>query len=209
MGTQKSVLSNVAKQNPSLHLAVRQFYKLHNQTSANLIVKLAREAIKPLNGESKHVLKALRKLFVSKDYLGHMASLYEIEATKHDKVSNNDIAAQLYVRAASETSNLNITVPFYSRAFCCFIYAEKPLDAIKVAKILMAKEITQGMVLLYYTAGKISEAMGQIDDAREFYSFANEGDYQMVLRAQEAAKRLESKSVFYDYDSRFANKDTD
>jgi len=203
------VLEKFAQKNPILLASAKSFLINPDNLLADKIVKSVKEAIAPLNGESKTVLGAIRRLFVSKNYTAHVAALYEIESTKHDKVENNDIAAQLYMKAAKETTHLFIKVNCYSRAFYCFISANKPDDALKAAKMLNDHHFTQGLATLYLEAAKLSEATGNISLAKDFYSTATEGDYYSVVEANVALNRLTPKVEFYANDSRFTNKDID
>ena len=183
-------LRRVANENPGLAKAVDAFRKGPSNRLADDIIRLAKAALKPLNGESKVVIPVLRRLFVGRNYLAHMAALYEIEATKYDELQNSAIASQLYMEAAKYTSEMNTKIECFSRAFYTSLSAKNIPNALDAALQLRIIGAAQGMATLYYDAGKMCEALGKNEEALIFYSNAVEGDYLHILKAKAGYERL-------------------
>ena len=206
-------LSSVAKRNPQLLKAIKSFYgkKFPDAMLLNDIVSLTKTAVTPLNGETGLVMNAVRKVLSSKNCFAHMAILYEHEAKLYDTVNNNSIASKLYLRMASDLSiEPGRRKSFYHKSFFCAVDSGNSLEAVKIAKMLMAASLNSIDASLFLKAGKISEVNGDLSSAITFYSNALSGDYNSVMDAKESVKRLNVDSPpVYDYDSRFANRETD
>jgi len=190
------ILRDVANVNPQLLHDVNSFRANNTPPLADKIILQVKKLTVPLNGESETVLGALKRIFKSENYTAHLAALYEIEATKHGKVVNSEIAAQLYMEAANQSGELGIKASCYSRAFYCFISSKNSPAALDAAKKLLDSGAVQGLATFYYDAARLCEAIDK-SLAAEFYFNATDGNYYHIMLAKKAFRALAPANRHY------------